>query len=516
MSSSSASTRVFINTAAQYSKTIINVVLSLYSTRLILGILGSEDYGIYSLVGGIVAMLSFITNSLTVATQRFISYYQGKNDVKASTLVFNNSFFIHLFLGIIVFGLLEFAGLFLFDGYLNISPERLSAAKTVYHIVSFSLVISFLAAPYKALLIAHENIVYISLVEILDGILKVLIAIFLYHATYDRLVTYALLMFCVAFINTSLFSIYGRIKFEECIFPKISLFQKSYIKDISKFATWTMLGVGFVLARTQGIAIVINKYTNAIVNAAYGIAFQISSATLFISSSLYNAMNPQVVKAEAQGNRARMLRLAEMESKFGFIFIAIIGVPLIFEMESILSVWLGRVPEYAVFFCRMVLVASIVDNLTYGLVTANQAIGDIRNFSIIINGIKLFALPSSIVLMELGLSIHTVMYAYVVFELASALVRIPMLKKDGGLNVTHFINNVFVKESLTILVILFTSYVFSKYINIPYRFLLTISLTISLGAVAAYKTALCEDERNILKGIITNVREKMNHKNESL
>lgn len=503
--SGKASTRVFVNTLAQYSKTIINVLLSLYSTRLILGILGSEDYGIYSLVGGIVAMLSFITNSLTVATQRFISYYQGKNDVKASTLVFNNSFFIHLFLGIIVFGLLEFAGIFLFDGYLNISPERLSAAKTVYHIVSLSLVVSFLAAPYKALLIAHENIVYISLVEILDGILKVLIALFLYRATYDRLVTYALLMFGVAFINTSLFSIYGRIKFEECIFPKISLFQKSYIKDISKFATWTMLGVGFVLGRTQGIAIVINKYTNAIVNAAYGIAFQISSATLFISSSLYNAMNPQVVKAEAQGNRTRMLRLAEMESKFGFIFIAIIGVPLIFEMESILSIWLGTVPEYAVFFCRMVLLASIADNLTYGLITANQAIGDIRNFSIIINGIKLLALPASILLMDFGCRIHTVMYAYVLFELAAAIIRIPMMKKDGGLCVSDFVNNVFAKEAITILAIISTSCFCSTYVEIPFRFLLTISLTIVMGVIVAYKTALCEDERNIIKNILSSI-----------
>lgn len=507
--SANASTRVFVNTMAQYSKTIINVLLSLYSTRLILVILGSEDYGIYSLVGGIVAMLSFITNSLTVATQRFISYYQGKNDVKASTLVFNNSFFIHLFLGIIVFGLLEFAGIFLFDGYLNISPERLSAAKTVYHIVSLSLVVSFLAAPYKALLIAHENIVYISFVEILDGIFKVLIALFLYHADYDRLVTYALLMFGVAFVNTSLFSIYGRIKFEECIFPRISLFQKSYIKDISKFATWTMLGVGFVLGRTQGIAIVINKYTNATVNAAYGIAFQISSATLFISSSLYNAMNPQVVRAEAQGNRARMLRLAEMESKFGFIFIAIIGVPLIFEMESILSIWLGTVPEYAVLFCRMVLLASIIDNLTYGLVTANQAIGDIRNFSIIINGIKLLALPVSIVLMELGFRIHTVMYAYVFFELSSAIARIPMMKNDGGLCVSDFVKNVFAKESITILVIVSTSFLCSEYVNLPYRFLFTISLTIVMGVIATYNTALCKDELNIIKEILSNVREKI-------
>ena len=216
-------------------------------------------------------------------------------------------------------------------------------------------------------------------------------------------------------------------------------------------------------------------------------------------------MNPQVVKAEAQGNRSRMLRLAEMESKFGFIFIAIIGVPLFFEMESILNIWLGTVPEYAVFFCRMVLLASIADNLTYGLVTANQAIGNIRNFSIVINGIKLLALPASILLMEFGFLIHTVMFAYVLFELASAIIRIPMMKKDAGLCVSNFVNNVFAKEAITILVIISTSCFCSTYVEIPFRFLLTISLTIVMGVMVAYKTALCEDELNIIKNILSSI-----------
>jgi len=506
---SKTSTRVFVNTIAQYSKTIINVLLSLFSTRLILQALGSEDYGIYSLVGGIVAMLAFITNSLTVSTQRYISYYQGKNDVKASALVFNNSFFIHLFLGLIIFGVLEFVGLFLFDGYLNISEERLGAAYAVFHIVSFSLVISFLAAPYKALLIAHENIVYISLVEILDGILKLLIAVFLLYATWDKLVVYAILMLTVAIVNILFFAIYDHVKFEECIFPKVALFQKDYIKELSKFATWTMFGTACILGRTQGIAIVINKFTNAIVNAAYGIAFQVSSAILFVASSLYNAMNPQVMKAEAQGNRQRMLRLAEMESKFGFIFIAMVGIPCLFEMESLLSVWLGNVPEHAVFFCRMVVIASITDNLTYGLVTANQAIGDIKKFSIYINSIKLFALPIAIVYMLCGFSVHSVMYGYVFFELVAALARIPMLNKDGGLSIRHYVNTVFLKESLTILAIVTISYLCTVIFDFRFGFLVTFPMTIIVGVITAFYTALCNDEKVIVMGVISTIKGKL-------
>lgn len=504
-----ASTRVFVNTVAQYSKTIINVLLSLYSTRLILNILGSEDYGIYSLVGGIVAMLSFITNSLTVATQRYISFYQGKNDINASTLVFNNSFFIHLFLGLIVYGALELVGIFLFNGYLNIADERLNAAYAVYHIVSFSLVISFLAAPYKALLIAHENIVYISVVEILDGVLKLLIAIFLYYATWDKLIIYALLMFGVTTINLLFFSIYGRVKYKECIFPNLKLFQKDYVKELSKFATWTIYGTACVMGRTQGIAIVINKFTNAVVNAAYGIAFQVSSAILFVSSSLYNAMNPQVVKAEAQGNRQRMLRLAEMESKFGFIFIAMVGIPCIFEMDTLLDVWLGNAPVHAAFFCRMVVLACISDNLTYGLVTANQAIGDIKKFSIYINSIKLLALPVSIVFMLCGFSIHSVMYGYVFFEILASLARIPMLHKEGGLEVRHFVNSVFIKELLTIIVIVAVSFLCVVLFRFRFRFIITFAVTVIAGMTTALFTALCNDERQIVMGVMNNIKDRI-------
>ena len=316
-------------------------------------------------------------------------------------------------------------------------------------------------------------------------------------------------MLAVTIVNLLFFSVYDRLKFEECIFPKARLFQKDYIKELSKFATWTIYGTACILGRTQGIAIVINKFTNSVVNAAYGIAFQVSSAILFVSSSLYNAMNPQVVKAEAQGDRKKMLRLAEMESKFGLIFIAMVGIPCIFEMDSLLSVWLGNVPEHAVFFCRMAVLASITDNMTYGLVTANQAIGDIKKFSIYINSIKLLALPAAIIFMLCGFKIHSVMYGYVLFELIASLARIPMLKKDGGLSMRHFVNSVFVKDLLTIVVIVVISYLCVAVFHFRFRFLMTFAVSAFGGAIAVFFSALCDDERQLVMGVVESIEERI-------
>lgn len=495
----SASSRVVLNTIAQYIKTVINIVLSLYSTRLILQILGAEDYGIYSLVGGVVAMLSFITNALITTTQRFISYYNGKNDSVKLKQIFNNSLILHLCLGTFITIAMLIVGCFLFDGFLSIQSDRIYAAKWVYNIVVFTIFVTFVTAPFKALLVSHENIIYISIIDIIDGVFKVFIALFLYIISYDKLIVYSILLGLLSLFNLAAFLMYALKKYDECSLPSFSLFNYSYIKELFSFAWWNIYSTGCIVGRTQGVAIIINKYFGAVLNAAYGVAFSVSSAIQFVSSSLCNAMNPQIMKAEGSNNRSFMLRLAEIESKFGFLLISIVGIPCYFEMETILKIWLGTYPDYAVFFSQMVLVSAIIDQLTVGLTTANQAIGKIKTYSLFINSIKLVTLPIVILCLHFGYGIHSIMYCYCIFEFICAIFRLPFLKKTAGLSISSFISKVFVKEIIPVSVSITTCLLISQIVeNVYLRLFLVFVISVILSGISILLFSLCDDEKQIL------------------
>lgn len=494
--------RIVVNTAAQYVKTAINIVLSLYSTRLVLECLGVEDYGIYTLIAGIVSLLSFAVNALVTTTQRYMSFHAGKGNVDVQKDIFNNSLFIHIFLGVFVAICIELAGLFVFNGFVNIAEDRIYAAKVVYHYVTIMIVLSFFTAPYRAALVAHENIVYISIIDIIDGILKVVIAILISTSNGDRLITYATLLMSINMFNFLAFAIYSYIRFDECIAPKISRFNILYVKDIASFAGWTIYSIGCIVGRTQGISIIINKCFGVVVNAAYGVALQVNSAVMFLSNSILNSMNPQIMKAEGMGNREKMLRLAESESKFSFLILGAAVIPCIFEMESILSLWLKDVPEYSVHFCRLFLLASLIDQLTIGLGSANQAIGNIKLYSLVINTIKLVTIPVVLFCLYMSNNVHVVMGCFVLFEFICAICRLPFLKKTAGISITNYVIRVFAKEIIPIITITLSCYLITKYCFIPLRFLLTFSISIILYIASILMFGLNNDERTIINSLI--------------
>lgn len=503
----SASNRIILNTVAQYIKTIFNVILSLYSTRLILNILGVEDYGIYALVGGVVTMLSFITNALIITTQRFMSFYQGKNDITKLKQLFNNGLILHIGLGIILIFILLVIGLYLFDGFFAIPIERIYAAKLVYIIVVLTIFITFLTAPFKALLVSHENIIYISVIDVIDGLLKVIAAFVLTIINYDSLVCYAVLLSLISLFNFSAFGLYAYNKYEECTLPQLSQFNYSYIRELFDFAWWNIYSTGCIVGRTQGIAIVINKFWGTVYNAAYGVAFHVSSAIQFVGSSLCNAMNPQIMKAEGANNRKLMLRLAEIESKFCFLLISMLGIPCIFEMETILKLWLGKYPDYAVFFSQMVLLSTIIDQLTIGLIAANQSIGKIRTYSLTINTIKLFTLPMVLLCQYLDYGLHSIMLCYCFVEFICAMSRLPFLSKTAGLNIKSFVNNVFLKEIIPISVSIIVCTLVCYFINSHHlRLILMFVISIILTSISIFLFSLCEDEKSTVLKILNKIR----------
>lgn len=503
-----SSTRVIVNTTAQYAKTFVNIILTLFSARLILEALGVTDFGLYSLLAGVTSMLAFATNALASTTQRFLSYHQGKSGIEQQKDIFANSFYIQLSLGLLTLVVLLALTPFLFDGILNVPTERVEAAQWTYVIVAIILFVTFLCTPYRAILISHENIVYITIIDIIDGILKVVLAVALFHISYDRLIGYALFLLSIQVFNLMSIAIYAIKKYEECSIPSARRIHKKYIKDISSYAGWNIYSVGCVMGRTQGIAILINHFFGAAVNAAYGLGFQIAGYVNFMSESLMNAIRPQIVRAEGEGNRERMLWLSEIASKFSFYLLSCLAIPCIFEMETLLTLWLGKVPEYAVLFCRMVLIASIVDSLTCGLGMANQAIGNIKQYSLAVNSVKLLTLPATLICIKVGFPILGIAVCYVSFEFLCAMIRLPFVKKNGGLDVVRFVKNVFAKDVIPFSVFVIITAVLATYLNFAFSFILTFAIAISIYIVTIYLFGITEVEREIINSILIKVIKK--------
>lgn len=493
-----AAERVIVNTAVQYIKTVIGLVLSLYSTRLILSALGIDDYGIYTLIGGVVSLLSFVVNALVISTQRFLSYNAGKDNLK---IIFSNSLLIHIALGIVFFLLMEILSPLILNNLLDIPADRQSAAVYVFQAVIIMVLLSFITSPFKALLISHENIVYVSAIDLLDAILKFLIAMSLHNVDCDRLVLYSFLLCSVNLLNLIAFSIYDFFKYDECVMPRIHHIDKTYIYEMISFTSWTTFNVLCITGRTQGISIIINRFFSLAINTAYGLALQVSSALAFLSQSIRNALNPQIMKAEGMGDRAKMLYLAELESKFCLLLMGIVLVPCLFEMESLVKLWLKEVPDYSVAFCRALIVANIIDQITIGLDAANQAYGKIKLYSLIVNSIKLMTIIAVLIALKFYYNISVVLVCFILFEFISAVIRLIILKYQIDLNVLSYIRNVILKIIWPLLAVIFVSCFVTVLCNFDCKFLLALSLSVLIGGGTAFYCSFTDFERSRLKRI---------------
>ena len=488
--------RIVINTLAQHTRAIINICLSLYSTRLVLQALGQSDFGIFSLVGGVVAMLACLTNAMVVTTQRQLSFWHGKGDPLALKSMFSTSLLLHIVIGAVLSAALLTLTPFIFDGFLDIPADRIPTARGVYYLAVLAMVVTFLTAPYKALFIAREEIVYVSGVEIMDGVLKLAFALCLPFISYDRLMAYAWAIAGIMAFNYLTLALWAATHFRESVLlPRPGLVTRQNVKELTGFATWTIYSMGCVIVRSQGVAVVLNRFFGTVVNSAYGIAHQVYASVVFIAQAVVNAMSPQIVKAEAGDDRQRMLHLAELSSKYAFLLLATVTIPLTFEMPEVLGLWLGEVPDHAVTLSRFVILSALFDQTTIGLGTANQAIGRIRNYSITINSIKMLTLPVFWLCLYLGYGVYEAMYVYSGFELLGALLRMPFLKYTAGLSIRHFASHVFGRILIPLVAISIVCYLMVTYVEIPLRFLLTGVVTVITAAVTIWFFALDDAER---------------------
>jgi len=499
--------RIIVNTLAQYTRAILNIGLSLYSTRLVLEALNVDDYGIYSLVAGVVGILGYLTNALVVTTQRYLSFYHGAGDIEKVRRVFANSLFIHiivaLFFGFILFAL---RGLIMNGSTLNIDASRLQAATYVYDITVLMLLVTIIISPFKALLIARENIVYISIVEVADGVMRLLLALTLLVISGDKLIAYAIGMGGILVINLIAFMAYVFAKYQESRFTvSRSTFDKPIIRKLLGFAGWTTYGMVSTVCQTQGLSVVLNHFFGTAINAAFGLATQVNGAVRFVSTSVLNAMNPQIMKAEGNADRQQMLRLAGKESKFSTALMMVLAIPIIVEMPDILDFWLRNknVPEHTCLFCRAMLLAFLIDQTTLGLHAANQATGIIRNYSLLMYTPKILIVPISWAMLACGMSVDSVMILFVTIELVVAIARIPFLQVTAGLSIRTYLREVLLPLLPQLAVACITSLALSALLHFRLHCLITLPVSIAFSLMALWAFTLDADERAFATRYIT-------------
>jgi O-antigen/teichoic acid export membrane protein len=504
----SASKRVIMNTGIMYTKMLVTMGIALYSTRLVLNALGATDYGIFSLIAGVIAMLSFLNTAMATSTQRYLSFHQGKNDFLMQKKVFSNSWILHILISITVVVLLEIACPFLFNGFLNIPTERVYTAKTVYHLVTISVAFSIVTSPLIALSTAYENMLWIAIIYTAESILKFGIALSLaMFEQNNRLIMYGLFMSCISLLSLILHATYCMKKYKECSLKcKIDI---PLIKELFAFAGWNFFGVLCNVGKIQGLAILLNIFGGTIVNAAYGIANQVSVQLSSFSRTMVGTLNPQIMKSEGMDDRKRMLRLSMIASKFGFFLLAFIAIPCIFEMPAILTLWLQDVPEHTVVFCSMILIGTLVTQLMIGGQSAIQAVGRIKIFQTVIGFVLLLNLPVSYILLKWNLPIYSVLFSYIIIEILAVMFQLILLKRIVGLLIKEYFNRVFFREIFPTFMLITTCWIITHSLFFDFRFIVTSIVSIFIFSISIYFTGLCKDEKILVKTMLNKVINKL-------
>lgn len=373
--------RIIKNTGYLYIKTLLSMFVMLYVTRIVLKTLGADDFGIYDVVGGAIAMLGFLNTSMANTVQRFLNNAQGSNDLERQKKIFNCGVAFHVTISIIIVTALFVAYFFLFDGILNIHEDRISAAKIVFACLVTSCFFSIITVPYDASINAHEDMLTYSVIGIIDIFLKLGVAIVITRTSYDKLVLYAILMMIVPVATYLMMKIWCMMKYEECKINMKKYYDKSVSKEMLTFAGWSFVGTSSNVVGNYGNSIVLNHFFGTTLNAVAGIANQFQGMLLVLSSGMLRSLNPIIYKTGSNETN-KMMEYSYKGCKFSFILLSFLAFPIIIETPYILKLWLGNVPEWTVLFVRLQLLRCLLEQLTTTFDKSLAAVGKIMEYNL--------------------------------------------------------------------------------------------------------------------------------------
>lgn len=436
--------RIAKNTLLLYVRMLFTMAVSLFTSRVILNTLGIEDYGINNVVGGIVTMFAMLSGSLSSSISRFITFELGKGNLQRLKAVFSTGVNIQLGMSLLVVVVAETVGIWFLNTKMNIPTERLDAANWVFQCAMLTFVFNLLSVPYNAAIIAHEKMSAFAYISVVEVSLKLIIVYVLAISPFDRLKTYAVLLLCVGAIIRFIYGNYCKRHFEECTYHFI--LDKPILKEMAGFAGWNFLGNGAYMLNTQGVNILMNLYFGVSVNAARGVATQVDAALKQFVNNFTTAVNPQITKSYAQGDLEYMHKLVCRSAKFSAFLMMFFAVPIILETNTILTIWLKTVPDYAVIFLRWIIMSSFMDTvLANSLVTSMFATGEIKRYQIIVTAIGCLVFPLSWIAFKMGLEPQVGYILYFIIYTILLFVRLYLLRDMIKLPTMMYIREVLYK-----------------------------------------------------------------------
>ncbi|TXH20808.1 MAG: lipopolysaccharide biosynthesis protein [Chitinophagaceae bacterium] len=495
---SSNNTRIAKNTLFLYFRMMVTMAVSFFTVRVVLDTLGVVDYGLYNVVGGIVVMFSFLSGTLSTAAQRYFAYDLAKGDQARLQSTFCLTITIYFLLGILIFVLAETFGLWFLQNKLVIPKDRISSAFWVFQFSIVSFIITMFAVPFNALIIAHEQMNVYAYVSIVEVVLKLLVVYFLILFSSDKLILYALLLLIVTILVNTIYILYCKRKYESI---RLRFYwEKKLFKEIASYSGWNLFGALAGVFNSQGVNIILNLFFGPVVNAARGIAYQISTAINQFVQNFLVASRPQITKYYALGDSEKMHELIFQTTKFSFLLLSIITVPVLLETPFILSFWLKEVPEFTIVFTRLILINALVDCLSYPLMAAAQATGKIKYYQSIVGSIMILNLPVSYLMLNFGLSAEAVFYISIGNSIVCLFVRLILLNRMIKLSIGYF----FTKVVLISFSCFAFAYVIPKVLTINfqsnvYRFFVSIFTSTLVLTSVTYFIGLTNFERESIQ-----------------
>lgn len=491
--------RIAKNTLMLYIRMLLSMVVSLYTSRVVLNTLGVEDFGIYGVVGGVVAMFGFLNASMSGATSRFLTYEMGRGDEQRLRDTFSSALLIHIGIALVVLFLAETIGLWFLVHKLVIPEERMVAAHVVYQLSILSMMVSITQVPYNAAIIAHEKMDIYAYVELLNVVLKLLIVFLLPLLESDKLIVYAFLVFAVSFLIMLIYRIYCVRNYQETSFHLI--YRKDIVKPMLSFSVWDLFGNMSVAVRQQGTNMLLNMFFGPILNAASGIATTVQSVIYTFAYNVIQAFRPAIIKYYASDNKSQAFLLFLRCSLFSTYLLVTIIIPLTFELPFVCKIWLVRVPEYTVEICRLILIASIFNMLVNCCNILIHAQGKIRVYSFTSGIIYLF----SVVLIYFSFLFIkgplTAYYIYVIMYFSVLILALGIIKKQNlFFNIRVYIHKVIVP--LSVYIIFLSLMIFGIFSIMEFgwgRLLLLCSVSFAFSIFYLWLFLLTKHERQMIR-----------------
>ena len=489
--------RIAKNTLMLYARMLVSMLVGLYTSRITLNALGVDNFGIYNVVGGVVGLFSLLSGSLSAAISRFITFELGREDLDRLKKVFSSAITIQIVLSVITVFLAETIGLWFLNNKLVIPIERMDAAHWVFQLSILTFVIGLISVPYNASIIAHERMSAFAYMSIIDVFGKLLIAFSMCYSPYDRLIHYAILLAALSIFHNLIYYIYCKKQFSECTY--LFTFDRNLLRKMFGFAGWNFIGASSAILRDQGGNIILNMFCGPAVNAARGIALQVSGAIQGFVSNFMTALNPQITKSYASGERDYMMSLIYKGARFSYYILLILSLPVIINARYILTIWLGVVPEHTVSFVQLVLIFAMSESLAHPLITAMLATGNIRNYQLVVGGLQMMNLPIAYLFLRFGYPPESVFFVAIFISVCCEMARLYMLRTMIQLPVRTFLRNVYFNVIIVTFIAAIIPLVISKVLPHDFiGFLISCALCFICTMVSILYVGFSSSERTMI------------------